>query len=104
VAGRNEGEMSEYLHFGITAWLVVTVAIIARMDISSWDETLMSCGLAICWPVTAPFAAILYMSLAVFESAKKIKRRIKDKGLEREFYAWLDARDKGVILPKDSEE
>jgi hypothetical protein len=87
VAGRNEGEMMEYMHIGITAWLVVTVAIIARMDISSWDETLMSCGLAICWPVTAPLAAILYMSLAYFESAKKIKQRIGDKGLEREFYA-----------------
>lgn len=92
--------MGMMIYYAVTIWLVVTVAIIARMDIESSDEAVMSVSLAVFWPVTAPFAAVLYMAMASFESAKTIKRRIKDKGLEREFYAWLDER-KGSILPKD---
>ena len=92
--------MEIIIHYAVTIWLVVLVAIIARMDIESSDEAAMSVALAVLWPVTAPFAAGLYMVLASFESAKLIKRRIKDKGLEREFYAWLGER-KGSLLPKD---
>lgn len=87
------------IHYAVTIWLVVLVAIIARMDIESRDETIMSVGLAVLWPITAPFAASLYMARASFESAKSIKRRIKDRGLEREFYAWLDDRKKPASPP-----
>ena len=89
-------------YYAITAWLVITVAIIARMDIESRNETVMSVALAVFWPLTAPFAVALYMAISSFESAKKIKSRLKDKGLEREFYTWLDER-KVSILPKEIE-
>jgi len=91
--------MEMLIYYAVTVWLVVLVAIIARMDIESWDETVVSVSLAVFWPFTAPFAAMFYVALASFESAKTIKRRIKDKGLEREFYTWLNDR-KGEILPK----
>ena len=95
--------MEIIIHYAVTIWLVVLVAIIARMDIESSDETIMSVGLAVPWPITAPFAASLYMALASFESAKSIKRRIKDRGLEREFYAWLDDRKDSAPPPTPQE-
>ena len=88
------------LHYAVTIWLIVAVVIIARIKVEGWFEYIMSVSIVVFWPAIFPIAALLWIVLALFETAQKIRQRLKDQGLEREFYKWLDEK-KGTILPKD---
>lgn len=81
---------------------VALVAIIAsHSDITDMKDIALTICLSVFWPVTATLALPAIVYQAAVASTSRIRIDLRNRGVLREFEAWLRERDAVKVSPKE---
>jgi hypothetical protein len=81
--------------------VVILMTVVNASDIDNIKDLAISIGLAVFWPLTAVMVVPFIIYQAAVASTSRIRVDLKNRGVLREFEAWLRERNAGKILPKD---
>lgn len=97
-------EFQAYVMTGTMAWWAIAVPMVAKaadeFDRDHPWQSLAIFAAAIVWPITAVAFVPVVLVAASFQSAKNIRKGLYNRGVLREFEAWLDESEKGKICQK----
>lgn len=82
--------MNAELLIAIAVWWTFAVACVAIIVAESGrDHFWITVAVSVFWPITAIVLAVVMLWHVPFRTAKAIRRDIRNRGLSREFEAWL---------------